>query len=434
MAPRPADARDGVRRGHHRDDSADPQIDHRRRCHAAPARGRRRAVRDDRRAGPARRADPARPDQMLGPDQPVPHLRPAHPGLPACAAPAAGVLHPRADRLPGQQAQHRCRRRADSGDVLAVDGGVRLPHPAARVRRHVLSVLADDGGDAAGDPAVPAAEQGRRQAAAAAHPGADAAGRRHRLHDERAVQRRRCAAGQALRAAGGGVQALREPRGPGPRHLDGHRGVRTLPVPSHGAAHLFDHGADVRVRRQPRHRRDVPARQPGRAHHPADPAVRPDQPVVEHAGERAHRPGELRPGLRGAGSEAADHGASRRPPGHDRRGHRRAGDRVRQGVVPLSVRGRGVPGVPGVDRGRRPRAHGLRQRPGRGELPRAGRPADGTGRPFRVGQDDDHPAGAAAVRPRLGDRAHRRPRHPGGDPGVAAGDDRCGQPGGASVP
>jgi ATP-binding cassette, subfamily B, bacterial len=50
-----------------------------------------------------------------------------------------------------------------------------------------------------------------------------------------------------------------------------------------------------------------------------------------------------------------------------------------------------------------------RRRPARGILHRPGGPAHRPGRPVGRGQDHDHPAGLADVRPERGRRAHRRP-------------------------
>ena len=54
--------------------------------------------------------------------------------------------------------------------------------------------------------------------------------------------------------------------------------------------------------------------------------------------------------------------------------------------------------------------------------------------PVRSGQDDDHAPGVPAVRPQRGHGAHRRVRHQGRDPGVAARRGRRGDPGRAPVP
>ena len=62
------------------------------------------------------------------------------------------------------------------------------------------------------------------------------------------------------------------------------------------------------------------------------------------------------------------------------------------------------------------------------------RPADRAGRPVRRGQDHDHRAGRAAVRPERGRGADRRPRPPGRHAGVAARRGRRGHPGRAPVP
>ena len=81
-----------------------------------------------------------------------------------------------------------------------------------------------------------------------------------------------------------------------------------------------------------------------------------------------------------------------------RRQRRRAGRRVRPGVVPLPGRQRGVAGLPGVDRGQGARTrHRARRCAARHQLHRAVRQADGPRRPVGRGQDDHHPPGGTAL-------------------------------------
>ena len=89
----------------------------------------------------------------------------------------------------------------------------------------------------------------------------------------------------------------------------------------------------------------------------------------------------------------------------------RPASRVRQGLVPLPNRQRGVAGVAGVDRAARAGARRRRAgRAARGELHRAVGEADGPGRAVRRGQDHHHPPGGQAVRPPGGNCQGRRPR------------------------
>ncbi len=111
----------------------------------------------------------------------------------------------------------------------------------------------------------------------------------------------------------------------------------------------------------------VPARHAGRPDCAAATAVRPDHRAVQRAGRRDDRAGQLRPGVRGAGPEAADRGEARRgaaaggrrPAGWtagQRASGSRPGHRVRPGLLPLPDRERGVAGLAGVDRAARARA------------------------------------------------------------------------------
>ena len=108
--------------------------------------------------------------------------------------------------------------------------------------------------------------------------------------------------------------------------------------------------------------------------------------------------------------------------------------RVRPRVLPVPHGQRGVAGLAGVDRAQGPRAERRGPgRPARPDLHRAGRAADGAGRPLGRGQDDDQQPGGPAVRPRLRRDPGRRPRPAGRHPGVAARRGRGGHPGRAHV-
>ncbi len=213
-----------------------------------------------------------------------------------------------------------------------------------------------------------------------------------------------------------------------------------------GVLHLADPArragdrGGLRARRHPGHPRRAPGRHPGRAVPAAGQGLRPDRVAVQRPDQRDDRAGQLRPGVRDPRPQAADRrtarrgGPARQVPG-PQTALRRAGDRVRRRVVPVSVGERGVAGLAGVDRAARARAPGLRGRgPARRELPRAVRAADRPGRPVGRRQDHDHRPGGEAVRPERGRGANRRPRHQGRHAGVAARRGGSGHPGRAPVP
>ena len=84
-----------------------------------------------------------------------------------------------------------------------------------------------------------------------------------------------------------------------------------------GVLHLADpagragHRRGLRAGRQPDHPRRLPARHAGRADRAAEPGLRADHLAVQRPGHRDDRAGQLRPGVRGAGPQAADRGQAR---------------------------------------------------------------------------------------------------------------------------
>ena len=82
--------------------------------------------------------------------------------------------------------------------------------------------------------------------------------------------------------------------------------------------------------------RGVPDRHSGGAGDPAGPALRADQPAIQRAVERDDGTGIVRPALRGAGPETADHRASGGSRAAQDRARRGPGDRIRERLLPLS--------------------------------------------------------------------------------------------------
>ena len=127
------------------------------------------------------------------------HLRPAHPGVRARPAAADRVLHPRPDRLAGQQAQQRRHRGAAGHHLHPGQRGVQRADPAAGAHRDAVAVLAGDRGGAGAAAPVRDPRPAGRPPPAALHQGVDAARRRDGQHHDRALQRRRRDAGEAVR-------------------------------------------------------------------------------------------------------------------------------------------------------------------------------------------------------------------------------------------
>ena len=159
--------------------------------------------------GGLRRRPVPRPAVVLGAHRRGTHPRPAHPGVRPRAADAAGVLHPHPDRRADQPAQQRRDRRPAGVHLDAVRCRLQRDRAGPHRRRDVLAVLADH--RALADPAAGLRAPGPpdRSAAAGDHPGVVRAERLDERDDDRAVQRVRCAAGQAVRPAGGGVPLVR---------------------------------------------------------------------------------------------------------------------------------------------------------------------------------------------------------------------------------
>ena len=349
-----------------------------RRRHGSSRRGQRRPHRD-------LRGD-------LRPHRGGPDPRPAGLGLRPRAAPRAGLLHPHPDRRPGEPAQQRRHRRPARLHLHAAEHGQQLDRRGGGRRRDARAELA---GHAAGAAALPDPGRGLTlggDPAQQAHPPADGRQRRPRQRDDRALQRRRRDAAQALRPPRrGGRRVHRQGRrGARPRGADrpDHAALRRHPDADPGAGHR----PGVRSGRLAGDPGRADDRHPDRAGDPPGAAARPDAGALQRARRRDDRAGELRAGLRGA--RPADHG-----PGEARRG--RAATRLGRGglrgrAVPLPARRRGLPGEPGVRRAPRdPRLRGGAARP---VLRRTPRRDGGPGGSLRRRQDDDHPPGGAAVR------------------------------------
>ena len=124
-----------------------------------------------------------------------------------------------------EPAQQRRDRGPAGAHVDAVVGRLERPAAGARDGRHVRAVLAGHGRLAGADPAVPVPGAPGRAPAAAADQGVDAAGRRARLDDDRAVQRGRRDAVQAVRPACRRAGPVLRPGRAGARHRRADRAV-----------------------------------------------------------------------------------------------------------------------------------------------------------------------------------------------------------------
>ena len=116
------------------------------------------------------------------------------------------------------QAQQRRHRRAAGAHVHPVVGGVQRAAARARPGRHVRLLLAGDGCRAGPDSDLPVPGPPGRAQAPAADQGIDAARRPDGLDHDRAVQRGRGDARQAVRAARRGGRPVLRPGRPGTRH------------------------------------------------------------------------------------------------------------------------------------------------------------------------------------------------------------------------
>ena len=316
------------------------------------------------------------------PQLPAHRARPARRPLPAAAA-AAGRL-PRPVGL-GPAALPRHHRRLHGPSLRRLRGRVPRGQPDHVRRRpraaagHVLAAGADGPADdgAADLPRVAVGEAVQHPVA----PGAGPAGRAdHRRRGGRAGHPRREVAGPQRP----GVRPLRRQGHRAPRHGAG-EGPHAGPAVVHlRAAPAGDARGDPRRRGDGGEHRRADRRRAGRlrraVHRPAvaDPVAGLPVRLRPGDGER------LRPDRRAARRADHRHRPARGPP---------RGARLPR---PPAVPGRGLP-LPGVGRGgaRRDRP---RHRTGRDR---------GAGRLDRIGQDDAHRAGRAAL------RRHRRPGHRG---------------------
>ena len=228
-------------------------------------------------------------------------------------------------------------------------------------RRRHRDVRAELAGHPALPGALPAAAAhlavGERPAGRA-DPPADGRQRRHGQRDDRAVQRRRRDAAQALRPPRRGGRAVRRQGGDRARprrpDLADHPHLRRLDDAGPGARDR----ARVRRRRPPRHRRHPHRRHPARARHPAAAAARAAAGPLQRPDRRDDRAGQLRAGLRGARPALDD-------PGEAGRGRAAAVGgpaRVRPRRVHLPARRRDLAGLARVGRAHRVPRH----RPGAG--------------------------------------------------------------------
>ena len=199
-------------------------------------------------------------------------------------------------------------------------------------------------------------------------PAADGRQRRHGQRDDRAVQRRRRDAAQAVRPSRRGGRDVRREGGDRPRprgpHLPDHPHLLRLHARDPGTGDR----ARVRRRRTSRDRRHPDGRHPARAGHAAAEAARAAAGAVQRPDRRDDRAGQLRAGLRGAGPAVDDPGEAGRDPAPGVGGT----PRVRPRRVHLPARRRDLAGVAGVGRPHRV----ARQRPGAAPTSRS-RPSPG---------------------------------------------------------
>ncbi len=181
---------------------------------------RRRAASRSTIAGPGRRRRRAlvRPAVVLRADRRGTDLRHAHGGLRPRPAHAARLLHPHADGRPGQPPQQRRPGRPAGVHLDAVGSGVERDQPRAHGGGDVLAVVADH--RAVVDPAADLRHPGptHRHPAAGDHPRVLQPERVDELDDDRALQRRRCSAGQTVRPSRRRGRLVPRPGRPRPRH------------------------------------------------------------------------------------------------------------------------------------------------------------------------------------------------------------------------
>ena len=234
------------------------------------------------------------------PDRRGADLRPPHPGLRPRAAPVAGLLHPHPDRRAGLPAQQRRHRRPARLHLDPVQHRRQHHRRRGRGRHDARAQLAGDPALPGAVPAAPPGQPVRQQPAGRPDPPPDGRQRRPRQRDDRAVQRRRRDAAQAVRPPRrGGRPVRREGRGgPRPRRPDlaGHAHLRGRD----DAGPRAGHRARLRRRRPARDQQQPHRRHHARARHPAAPAARPAPGALQRPDRRDDRAGQLRAGLRGA--------------------------------------------------------------------------------------------------------------------------------------
>ena len=217
-----------------------------------------------------------------------------------------------------------------------------------------LAVLAADPGGARAAAVLPRARPPDGAPARRPHARVDGAQRRARHPHDRALQRRRRPAGQALRPARHRGPAVRRAGRQGPRHRrqDRPQPHGLLRRPHHGRLPRDRHG--LRRRRGDGRQRHADRGHAARAGGPARPALRPAHGPVQRADRRDDGAGLLRARLRGARPEAAGQG------GGCAGGHPApsAHGGLRRGRLQLPVGRRGLARLAGDGRLRRPRRGG----------------------------------------------------------------------------
>ena len=250
------------------------------------------------------------------------HLRPPQRAVRQGAATPDRVLHPHPDRVDHVTAQHRRHRRPDRRDQHARERREqhRGPHhdvggdDRARVATHAL--------DADRAAAVHRSGTTGGQATAGHLARADGLQRRDEHADDRAIQRVRRDARQAVRVRRSRAGLVRATRGGRARHGDQRGDVRTGVLRCARARRCHRYGGDLRRRRPDGRRRRHQHRHPRRAGSVGDACV----PTADRADQRPGRPddvdGQFRAGVRGARRSGSHPGeARRRRPG--RPGRRR---------------------------------------------------------------------------------------------------------------
>ena len=128
-----------------------------------------------------------------------PDPRPAAAAVRPRAAHAAGVLHPHPDRHAGEPAQQRRDRGATGLHRHARHGGGQHHHPGRDAHRHVRAGVAAHAAGGGHPARLRAAGEAGGPGSAVHHPGGHEPQRLDEQHHDRAVQRGRRAAGEAVR-------------------------------------------------------------------------------------------------------------------------------------------------------------------------------------------------------------------------------------------